>query len=477
MTLCRSKGVLLALTPRMFAAIFLFGAARLAAAGEATDYAAPDGTLALRVPAGWQVHRETAAPVTSTEIAAPGDGIGPRVYILCVTSQSRISPEELPEVAELLTRIGIVALRQDGKLISRSPAAPLKFHGRDALCTDVQARLGNIVYVSKMVVTLGRSHAYLLAVAAPANDPAGMKTAQAALATVALESDKPAAGAGLWTPRTLERVVSLARGGSIDPDTAVLVAGEPPLTAGAVRAWTRMVVEGADLRFTEAEAAALGDALVETYRSGGGPARERLARDGPRALADIRAVAAHGDAAATRELLDQYLHSAEATPWARTVRAALARRSEKRAEVRGPRPRVPAASSLNTALTRASLDASAEMIVFLWVAAGRKAGGLTPDDLANLRDSIEVQFPRMAADYQYLFANAERLYAGVRATWKSAAPDRRASLAKEFAASLDALGLPASSSDAAAKSPFDHFRPDNAKAAAVINSLLPLADK
>lgn len=461
----------------MPAVVLLCGAARLTAAAEPADYADPDGTLALRVPPGWQVHRETADPVTSTEIAPPGDTLGPRVYILCVTSHSRISPEQLSDIAALLTKIGIAALRQDGQLLSRSPAAPTRFHGRDALQTDVQSRLGDFVYGSKMVVTLGRTHSYLLAVAAPANDPAGMKIAQATLATVALESTAPAAGPGLWTPRTMERVVSLARGGAIDPDPALLVTGEPPLTAGAVRAWTRAVEEGTDARFTEAEAAAISDALVQTYRAGNGATRERLAREGTRTLAEVRTAATHGGSAAAREALEQHLPLSETSAWAKSVHDLLAQRSRKIADVRGPRRGLPDTLPVQTSVTQASLDASAEMMLFLWAAAGRKTDGLSPDDLVNIRDTIQVQFPQWAADYQYLFANAPRIYAGIRAAWKNSPPERRVALAKEFATDLDALGLPAPAGSTTPSNIFDRLRPDNAKAAAVSASLWALAEK
>jgi hypothetical protein len=419
------------------------------------DYADPEGTLALHIPDGWQVHREKADPLTSVELAPPGDTVSPRVYILCLTSHSRISPEQLPELAELLTKAGIVALRQDGQILSRSQT-PTRFHGRDALRTDLQSRLGNITYISQLTVVLGRTHAYLLAVASPANDTAGLKRAQAALATVALESATPSEATGLWTPQALDRIAAAAHNTAATPDLATLVPGEPPLTAGAARAWIRAAETAAHCRFTEAEALALETAVIAAYRAAAPAAREHIARD-------------HPPTAAT---LDDFLEHEPNQPWTQLLPALAARRTEKLADIKSARPPSAPATAANT-LTRSALDASAEMLAFLWIAAGRKTDALTPETLADLRDTIEFQFPRLPADTQYLFANAEPIYTGLRHAWKTASPDQRAAWAQSFTHALDACGLTPTTPPA----PFPPFHPDNTRAATTATTLWPFAPK
>jgi hypothetical protein len=414
------------------------------------DYADPEGTLALHIPDGWQVRREKADPLTSVEVAPPGDTVSPRLYILCLTSRSRISPEQLPDLAELLTKAGIVALRQDGQILSQSHTTT-RFHGRDALRTDVQSRLGTITYTSQLTVVLGRTHAYLLAVASPANDPAGLKRAQAALATVALESAAPSEANGLWTAQALDRLVAAAHNAATTLDLATLVPGEPPLTAGAVRAWTRAAETAAHCHFTEAESLALETNITAAYRAAAPATREHIARD-------------HPPTAAT---LNDFLQHESSQSWTQILPALAARRTEKIAAIKSARPSSAPATAANT-LTRSALDASAEMLAFLWIAAGRKADALTPETVADLRDTIEYQFPRLPADTQYLFANAEPIYAGLRHAWKAASPDQRAAYAKSFANALDACGL----TPAPTVPP---FHPDNTRAANAATTLWPFA--
>lgn len=426
--------------------IFLAAAIGSSALGaDPAPYADPDGTLALHPPTGWEVHREKADPVVSIEVA-PAEGPGPRAYLLCVTSKSHLSPEQLPDIAATLTKVGIVALREDSGLLSRT-AADARFHGRDALRTDVRARVGSGTYVSHLTVVLGKSHAYLLAATAVEGDVAGMKAAEETLDSVGLESDRPAPDRGLFTAATIARVVDEVQGLS-PADPSVLVAGEPPLTVGAVRGLAAAAEKSNAMHLTVAEEEALRGAVMATYRAAGGAERARLAAAGRQPVAP------------------------DGSAWGEAIGQAVARRGAVLQNVRGALPKAVAGQQIDTRLTDGDVDAAAEMLLFMWVATGRPPTAVTAASLTELRDSIGVEFPRMATDEQVVFANAPRVYAGLRAAWKSAAADRRAGMAESFAAVLDALALrqTAASTHAGREAlpVFERFNADPSRAASVL---------
>ncbi len=451
---------------RVLVILILAAAVRIGCAAEPVPYVDPQGDLALLVPAGWQLHREEEPPVVSTEVSLPRDGPIARAYLLSVASRGRLTAAQLPALAATLTKIGTAALRQDLHPLSTT-SSDILFHGRPAVRTDVRASLGDDVYVAHFTVVLGKSHAYLLAAAASEKDAAGMAAAEQIVDSVGLETDRPMADRGLFTAASIAQVAAEIRD-QRKADAAVLLPGEPPLTAGALRQLAAAAEQTQAMHLTVAEEEQLRQAMESDYRRASGSERASLVAAGARL--GVPRTGPHD------------LPGRDTSSWAGVLAAAVERRNAILSPVRGVLPTLLAGEPVHTHLTDGDTDAAAEMLLFMWIAAGRPVQAVTPASLTATRDLIGIKFPVMASDEQYLFANASRVYAGVRAAWKSAPAERRAVMARSFGEVLDALGLreidapPAppssppttSGPSSTSRRPFERFEPDNTRAVALL---------
>jgi hypothetical protein len=90
----------------------------------------------------------------------------------------------------------------------------------------------------------------------------------------------------------------------------------------------------------------------------------------------------------------------------------------------------------------ADLDASIEMLYFMWVAAGRNPQLVTLPGVALIRALFLQNFAQLPPELQYALANAQKIYAGLRVLWYTGDVQRRTALAHGFSEQLDGLGLP-----------------------------------
>lgn len=122
--------------------------------------------------------------------------------------------------------------------------------------------------------------------------------------------------------------------------------------------------------------------------------------------------------------------------------AHVARKDENiLARIAGPKPALPNGETLDNELSGQDVDASLELLCFLWVCAGRNPAYITPEALLWVRGAIVQSFAQMPVEAQYCFANAVMLNPQVQTAWRMADQGSKAAMARQFAQSLDELGL------------------------------------
>ena len=89
----------------------------------------------------------------------------------------------------------------------------------------------------------------------------------------------------------------------------------------------------------------------------------------------------------------------------------------------------------------ADLDASMELLYFMWVAAGRAPELVTLENVALIRAHFLNHFAELPPDMQYALANAQKIYAGLRVLWYTGGGPQRATMSRNFNQELNALGL------------------------------------
>jgi hypothetical protein len=66
---------------------------------------------------------------------------------------------------------------------------------------------------------------------------------------------------------------------------------------------------------------------------------------------------------------------------------------------------------------------------------------VTAEAVASVRNALVAGYATFPPDLQYVLANAQQIYAGLRAQWVNANGAQRLQMAQAFGQQLDALGL------------------------------------
>lgn len=259
-----------------------------------------------------------------------------------------------------------------------------------------------------------------LAVSAPAQEVTG----------------SPAVTAQYEDPETIERITLRLAGRARESWDTVLAGGDPPLTWGTMATLSLLLHECFDAQMTEAEAELVAKRMVDAYERADAAGRRTLTGEWQQMLDAI----GEGGRAAVRTRLEARLKSA--TGWASAVREALDRRKRTLHQASAPRPGWAAAREFDSTMSVADLDASMELLYFMWVAAGRDPELVALEDVAAIRTYFIQNFAMLPGDMQYALANGQKIYAGLRVLWYTGDQRRRAAMARDFNAELTALGLP-----------------------------------
>lgn len=231
-----------------------------------------------------------------------------------------------------------------------------------------------------------------------------------------------------------------------DKGSKVLSDGSPPLTLEAVAAFAELLKLCFGAEMTEAEFGITSKHFVKYYDAGDAQTKEMLAGGWQQILKGIQTASPaereKGIGEVRTVLQSRFEAGAKVgMPWAVAMKNAIDMRATKVASIKGSVPDFAKKSQLRTEMTAADLEASLEMLYFMWVASGRDPNLVTADATIMVRNAIIQNFQTFPQEVKYIFANAQQVYSYLRAEWAQASPQQRAAMAQGFGQGLDFLGL------------------------------------
>jgi hypothetical protein len=229
------------------------------------------------------------------------------------------------------------------------------------------------------------------------------------------------------------------------PET-VLAQGDPPLTHASVAAFAEIMRLAFETELTETEFAQTAQVFVAYYQNGNAEQKKLLATTYEQVLKQMTQGTPEQQATATaqaREILGkQFAAGAQAgNPFALLCYSAIQRRQTMIATIPGPVPEFARQAGLHNQMSLADLDASMEMLYFMWVAAGRDPRLVTPEAVITVRAAIAQNFYAFAPQLQYWFANGQKMYDAMRGEYAQAGRLKKLKLAFQYSGTLDQLGL------------------------------------
>jgi hypothetical protein len=435
--------------------IVLVGLALPALAGGTKDYVDPTQAFAISVPEGWQSNRaQLGESGWNTEFTSPG---GASFGVMNFPAAGGTSQAKLDEIAQLLFGAVLGDLQQNGQVQSEQPVRT-KLGALDAMkCALKYQPNQGPAESGYLLVLLGQKNAFLVYVSAPATDAAGFRTAESCLATLALEAAKPnaAGGAGgaatvggsLLTSSALASAAAKIKGGpQRDAADKVLVENNPPLTYSSVVNFVQILQFACDIELTETEFESVQQRFVECFPKLDDQGKTILAQGGANILAGISKDNPEERARQRKDIQDNILpvlqrQAQQGIPYAAALWEAIQRRGKTVLTVQAARPEFAERAQLKTEMTEADLEAALEMLYFMWVASGRDPNLVTQEAVVTVRAALVQNFAAFPPQLQYLLANAQKVYAGLRGQWEQADAATKAQLAAGYGQTLDSLGL------------------------------------
>jgi hypothetical protein len=424
-------------------------------------YADPDGAFALHPPEGWQTMRTPLSDAAWVTTFSKGDA---HIAIVVVMSAVDLDPSMLEGTGGALLVASIGEIQQRGEIFSQStkqvPAEIAGASGQALRCEleFTSLETGNARLKGTLISLLGRRAAVLAAYSAPVADGDGFRSAEASVKTLAIEARVPAGGSALAKNPAPPPKVSLPAAdlsgmankfkGEARRESRgeILCPGNPPLTYGSVASFAELVGECFDVQLSEAEFEATRQRFIEYYQKQDAQGKAILAEGWTKLLKEIRAAEGPQRAAMVDDvrkvMADRFRSGAQAgIGWAVTMEAAIAKRSQSVAKAAGQKPAFAKDPRFDRDFSQADLEAAVEMLYFMWVASGRDASLVTADTVAQVQVSLVQGYATFPPDLQYVLANAQQIYAGLRSQWGSADAGQRLQMALVFGQQLDALGF------------------------------------
>lgn len=424
-------------------------------ASASTPYVDPGGAFAIQLPSNWTAERtQLEEGLFYTEATRKDLEQGPHVDVMIQELDIAIPSAQHAEVNQAMAQAVKQLLSSEGSIV-RESAKPSTFDQRTALRTDLDYKdsEGNLQR-GALVTVCGPKRVFAILIYAPANDAKMLAEAESVAQTLALESRTPRSASGVQSGSSMLDKASLNRlAGSFKSnlkrksENDVLVPGDPPLTYGSVANFVNVIEILFDIQLTEVEFNATLERFIEYYNKQDAEGKRILAQQGAQLLRSLTT-----GTAAEREQSRQegravfenaFQRGAEmGIGYAEVMWKAITRRKTELAETKAK----PKREDWDQEITEGDLDATLEMLYFMWVAAGRDASDVTAEDVEKVRQMIIDALPTMDPQLQLVIANAPRIYAGLRQDWMKASPQRRLDLAQVFGACLDEWGIGAQSS-------------------------------
>ncbi len=416
-----------------------------------------DRLFSLPIPGGWKVHTSpvpNVGTVTSLSAQPGGPEDQPGVEVVTVPRQGSLVSMSLDQASQALFSLVLGPIQQGGEVFN-SRLGSGHLDGREARTCELNYRGPNQATPMRalMAVVLTDTHAVLVARSAPQGDGAGWRKCEEALAGFRLGVSAPAAaarvgvaGSGCLDAKGMARTVAHVRQG-LRPSSAdqVLVEGNPPLTHESVASFVQVVNLAFGIQMTEGEFEMTRQRFVTFYGKGKPEDRAVLALGGKRLLDQMTQGSAQDQARGRQEVRTvmegRLAAGAQAgIAWAQALHEAIQRRSQVLTQSQA-QPQGNPGGQYKKTFTAADLEAALEMLYFMWVASGRNAALVTPEAVAQIRQSLVLQFASFHPNLQMVLCNAEKAYAEMRMAYQQADPGTRAMLAQQYAQSLDSLGL------------------------------------
>lgn len=418
-------------------------------------YADPGGAFALDLPTGWTTHREDLGDgLALTEAFKQGDDEGAHIDVLVQKSAAEIGASDQAQVNKAMQDAVVQLLMADGT-ITRQSKTEVTFDGRKGMKLDVDFKDEDGVTWKGWIVTVtGKTHALAVIAYAKASDTATYKLVDQHANTLAVESRTPgkggasSGGGGFLSKAALTNIAGKIKGNmKREPMDKVLMSGTPPLTYGSVANFVTVIELLFDIQLTEAEFDATRERFLEYYDKADAEGKRILAEQGASLLktlttgtqAEIEQSRTEGKAVFENAFSRG---SQMGIGYATVMWEAISRRQAKL----GSSKQAPKKDGWDQDITEGDLDATMEMLYFMWVAAGRDASDVTMDDINKIRNQIVQGLPEMDPQLQLLIANAPKVYAGIRQQWAAASGAQRLAMAQQFSGALDEWGIGAQSS-------------------------------
>ncbi len=432
----------------MTAAVSIYVSIALA---KQSAYVDPGKAFAIQTPPGHKANRQQLEPgIFLTDFLKGEVGENPQISVLSYTTGQQIESGQHRQI-NTQTLDAMKSIIGAEVSITKDSRSETTFNGKQAIRSEFGFKdEDGAAWKGWLLAQCGTKNAIGMLVCAKSNDSAGYTMIDTAARTLAVESLSPfAAGSTPKAPTStlssgnLKDLSARIKGNmKREPMTKVLVPGEPALTYGSVANFVTFVELIFDMQLTESEFDATRERFVEFYKKGDAAGKKVLALQGAEMLKSI-STGSQADIAKNKQdsrkvFSSAFERGAEAgIGYAQVMWDAVQRRTQKVAKTK----QKPKKQEWDSDVTQADIDATIEMLYFMWVASGRDPNDVTPADIVKLKTSIIREYATFDPEVQMVIANAPKVYAAIRQAWQTATPAQRAQMAKQFANSLNSLGL------------------------------------
>jgi hypothetical protein len=408
-------------------------------------YADPTGAFACDVPQGWQTERvELGEGLAMTEIGPQTEELAASLTVFVQNSPTDIELSQHGAIFQAFLDFLIQALSAEGS-VRQGQKVDLKFDGRAAKrlelsFTDEDGKTA----VGRVTVVVGKRNALAVVASWPKGDKSGEQKAIAVEGSLAVESRSARkGGGGVFSPDLIAGAAKQMKGNfKRSSMTTVLSPGEPPLTYGSVANFVTVIEILFDIQFTEAEFLATQQRFIEFYGKADAEGKRILAEQGAGLLKTLTTgtkderEASRAEGKAVFE--NAFRQGSEmGIGYAQVMWDAISRRSNELGQVKAR----PKKEDWDQQISEGDIDATMELLIFMWVGAGRPVEMVTQENVLEIRAAIIQSLPQFDPQLQLMIANAPKIYAGLRQQWASSNGAQRLTMSQQFEAALTEWGI------------------------------------
>lgn len=415
--------------------------------GSTGAYSDPGGAFALNVPSGWNSSRtDLGDGLALTEFAPDEDEPGGTVTVFVQSAGRDIEASQYKEISDTFIQFLMGVIEGEGTVKSQK-RSEVTFDGRKAARVDLTySDDEGVNFAGRITVVIGKRNAMAVIAYAKAGDSKNQKLVADVEASFAVESRSPrsgGSGAGLFTKESLKSAAGAMKGNfKREAMGSVIVKGEPPLTYGSVANFVTVIEILFDIQFTETEFLATKQRFIEFYSKADAEGKRILAEQGAGLLQTLTTGSKEEREQSRQEGKAVFENAfrngaAQGIGYAQVMWDAISRRSNQLATVK----QAPVKEGFDQEISEGDVDATMEMLFFMWVAAGRPAEEATPEAVMTIRNQIIQNLPTMDPQLQMLIANAPKIYAGLRQQWAKSGIEQRLLMSQQFNQCLTEWGI------------------------------------